>query len=338
MHHTLADAGRQARLRLRPQAKITLRWRILARRGDGFHEVRGLLIPISLWDRLSLSVSASACAAESLRLRVLHPCATESFAPAQGNLVTRAAQAFSEMSGIRIRARIVLEKRIPIAAGLGGGSSDAAATLWGLNALYGNPLSEAELHTLAAKLGSDVPFFLLGRAAWVRGRGEECDAITALPSLHLLLVRPPLAISTPAAYAWVAEARGKHPPAAIEPHEEDALRRRYSIGSSEAPLEAPSAACLETHSLKTLSIKTWCEVLHNDFEAVLWPRFPELPRIAEALWRIGACGVTLSGSGATMVGVFDSAGARDTAQEQLREEARAQHWRLWPCCNVATLP
>ena len=219
--------------------------------------------------------------------------------PAQ-NLCVRAAERFFAELGEAAAVRIELEKRIPAAAGLGGGSSDAAATLRALNALYGDPLSREVLLQIAIELGSDVPFFLCGSTlalAW--SRGERLLALPPLPPRPVLVVHPGEAVSTAEAFRAIAAQRG---PAGYAP-----------IATS-----LPFAALSAWETIAPLAT--------NDFEPVALER---IPRLAGALERMRAAGAEialLAGSGASLFAVFEDAGARDAAAVDL-DAAGFATWR-----------
>jgi 4-diphosphocytidyl-2-C-methyl-D-erythritol kinase len=171
-------------------AKLNLSLRILGKREDGFHELETLMVPVpELADELCFEP------AESWSLEV----AGAEVGPTEDNLVWRAARLFEERSGRSCSYRVTLEKRIPPGAGLGGGSSDAAATLLALDELGGISLDQCDLEAMAAELGSDVPFFLRGGACWCRGRGEILEA-AEVPSLPVLLLKPAFGVETADAY------------------------------------------------------------------------------------------------------------------------------------------
>jgi len=177
-------------------AKINLSLSVLGKRPDGFHEIASHFVAITLADTLTLKpVSESGIA---------FTCSDASLPCDDSNLVLRAARRFYETSGLSPAIRIHLEKAIPHGAGLGGGSSDAAATLRGLNALHGTSLA---LHALAAELGSDVPFFLDGGSALCRGRGEIIEPVAFPHRLALLLVKPGFGVATPWAYGRWRDSR-----------------------------------------------------------------------------------------------------------------------------------
>lgn len=174
-------------------AKINLSFEIKGLREDGFHEIETLMTPISLADRLTLETLANEDALE-------FSCDNPSLPTGEDNLVVRAVKLFREATKIRTGIRIVLEKKIPHGAGLGGGSSDAASTLLGLNELFGAGLDENDLRNLAAQLGSDVPFFIARSAAVCRGRGEIVTATSLQAGFSLLLLKPDFGVPTSWAY------------------------------------------------------------------------------------------------------------------------------------------
>ncbi len=174
-------------------AKINLRFQILRRREDGFHEIETLMAPISLGDELTIEPGDAAGG-------LIFFCDDPTLPAGEDNLVLRAARRFFAEIKTEARARISLRKKIPHGAGLGGGSSDAASTFLGLNELHGNPLSPARLTTLAAEIGSDVPFFIGRSAAICRGRGELVEPVGELPKFSLLLLKPEFGVPTPWAY------------------------------------------------------------------------------------------------------------------------------------------
>jgi 4-diphosphocytidyl-2-C-methyl-D-erythritol kinase len=172
-------------------AKINLSFKILRRSEDGFHEIETLMAPISLGDELTIEPDESG---------LVFSTDDPSLPAGEDNLVVRAARRFFGEVREEPRVRITLQKKIPHGAGLGGGSSDAASTLLGLNKLYGGRLTLSRLTNLASGIGSDVPFFLAQSAAWCRGRGEIVEPAAGVPGMPLLLLKPEFGVSTPWAY------------------------------------------------------------------------------------------------------------------------------------------
>jgi 4-diphosphocytidyl-2-C-methyl-D-erythritol kinase len=183
-------------MQLYAPAKINLSLEIKGRREDGFHEIETLMAPISLSDRLTIERGQTPGGLK-------FSCDDSSLPDGEGNLVVQAVKLFRKATEMEAGIEIALEKKIPHGAGLGGGSSDAATTLLGLNELFETRLSEKDLLELAAQIGSDVPFFVLGSAATCRGRGEIVEPATLPTNLSLLLVKPDFGVPTPWAYsAW----------------------------------------------------------------------------------------------------------------------------------------
>jgi 4-diphosphocytidyl-2-C-methyl-D-erythritol kinase len=195
-------------------AKVNLFLEVLGKRPDGYHEIATLMAAVRLYDTLEFA------AAPPGRLELT--CSRPDLSAGPDNLVYRAADLLRRRSGCDRGAQIRLVKRIPLAAGLAGGSSDAAATLAGLNRLWGLGRTRAELASLGAELGSDVPFFFAGPAAWCTGRGEVVQPAAVGRTLWLVLVRPPVGLSTAEVY------RGVHVPDA--PEDGTALRRALAAG------------------------------------------------------------------------------------------------------------
>lgn len=178
-------------LTLHAPAKTNLSLRILGRRDDGFHELDSLMVKLpGLADRIHFDD------AETFSFS----CNDPSLPASDDNLVVRAARAYAQTAGVDLRHRITLEKSVPHGAGLGGGSSDAATTLLGLNQLHLGALDTGTLHAIAANLGSDIPFFLTPGAARVTGRGEHITPTGPVPELPLLLLKPAFSVATPDAY------------------------------------------------------------------------------------------------------------------------------------------
>lgn len=275
-------------IRLLAPAKVNLRLKILAREETGYHQLETLFCALALADRLAVSREGT-----GIDLAVVGA----ELGPPEGNLVYRAAAAFFAAARIAPAVRIRLEKVIPAGAGLGGGSSDAAATLRALNALFYSPLEHSELLRIGARLGSDIPFFLCGSPlalAW--GRGERLLPLPALPSLPALVIAPPFAISTAEAYGELARSRAARPPA------------------------------LEAGALDLRSLSSWQGIVplaENDFEPPTYARYPELDRLKGVLRDGGATLALLSGSGSALFALFPGEGERARSRALLEERAPA---------------
>ena len=278
------DAQR-ATVRLSARAKINLRLNVLAREASGFHQIETLFCALDLADDIEIGLGGGA-----LKLEVDSPDGIAVPAGAE-NLVYRAADQFFEAAKLEKSASIRLRKRIPVGAGLGGGSSDAATALRGLNLLAKSPLTDEQLVEIGAALGSDVPFFLCGSSlalGW--GRGQRLLPLEPLPTLPALIVVPPFPIETRAAYQslTVGNATAGVRPRVIDP-------RR--LNSWEAVREDA----------------------FNEFEAALFPKHPLLAVMKEALLEAGARLALLSGSGSTVFGLFDVERAAARAAKRIRE-------------------
>lgn len=284
---------------LRAPAKVNLRLLVLERLASGYHALESLVCALSLADTVRVARGSG-----GVRLRVQ---GAEQTGPPERNLAVLAAERFYAELGAAPAVEIELVKRIPAAAGLGGGSSDGAATLRALNALHGEPLAPATLLRLGGELGSDLPFFLAGSAyalAW--GRGERLLALPPLPPRPVLVAHPGEPMPTPAAFRRLAEQRGVgHRPPAL----------RFAL----ADLSAwDGVAALAT----------------NDFQA---PAVARIPRLGAALERLRAAGASvalLAGSGAALFGVFAAAAARDAAAGPLA----ALGFRTWAAETLSALP
>ncbi len=276
-------------------AKINVGLKILGKRPDGFHEIRTIYQTVGLADRLEASLSPRR---KGIRLE----CDCAELSPGRDNLVYRAAELWQRVRGFKGGLNLRLEKKIPMGAGLGGGSSDAAATLLALERLTGNRLETAALLQIAAKLGSDVPLFLLGGRVLGCGRGEEVFPLTDLPARHCLIVFPGFSVSTAEAY----RALGLRLTARAEGRKISSLGMR-----SPFPLEAWGPA-------------------ENDFEEFVFARWPELAKVKRQLIRAGAETASLTGSGSALYAVYES------AQQLNRAASRIP--AAWKVYQVRTLP
>jgi 4-diphosphocytidyl-2-C-methyl-D-erythritol kinase len=264
-------------LRLNAPAKVNLFLRVLTKRPDGYHEVETWMQKLTLYDRIALTIRKGA----DIRLT----CTRDDLPDDETNLAWKAAAAFFAASryGGRYGVDIVLEKNIPVAAGLGGGSSDAGTVLKGLNILFGNEFSETALLDLGGRLGADVPFFITGYdAVLATGIGDKMVVIDSLPHHTFLLVNPGFSVST----RWV--------------YENFALTRDAKNSTLPGFQKSDSG---------TLPL----EGITNDLEQVTFGRYPELGEIKKKLLKAGAVAALMSGSGPTVFGIFPSDTRRGAA-------------------------
>lgn len=271
-------AGSHAAARVEAQAKLNLFLRVLDREASGYHQLETLFQRIALADTVAVRVDV---AGRSL------DCRGADVGPVEKNLAWRAANAFATAAGWPDGFRIDIEKRIPVGGGLGGGSADAAAVLRVLNALAPRPLPEESLAVIAFGLGADVPYLLSEYPlALGTGRGERLVALGPLPARVVMLLVPPLGVSSNDAFAW-----------------HDALRGD-GAGPMHAPLLLPAP----------LSWYVAGAYASNDLEAAVFARHPELAELRDALARSGARIARMTGSGSTLFGVYDPAADREALE------------------------
>lgn len=291
------------RITVSPPAKVNLSLRVLAREESGFHQIETLFQAIDLKDRLEIERGG-----DSISLQVTGA----KLGPAKENLVWRAAAAFLAEAGIEEGVRLKLEKRIPSGAGLGGGSSDAAATLLGLNRLHDAPLSNEALLALASRLGSDVPFFLSPSPlalAW--GRGDRLLPLSPFSPAWLVLALPPVSIDTGAAYGALAERRAAD--------EEKAPTASADDAAGEGA-EVIGGAFDTAHILPFNFPRDWQAIgarAANDFEPVILEQHPLLGEIRGALADTEPHFSLLSGSGAALFALFPTERLAGVACEEL---------------------
>ncbi|MDO3412911.1 4-(cytidine 5'-diphospho)-2-C-methyl-D-erythritol kinase [Saccharibacillus sp. CPCC 101409] len=248
-------------------AKINLMLDVLHKRQDGFHEVEMVMTMVDLADRLTLGT------AEDGRISLT---SQSGYIPVDDkNLAVRAARLLKQRFGVKQGVRMHLEKRIPVAAGLAGGSSDAAAALRGLNRLWELGLSTAELEEIGAQIGSDVPFCVRGGTALATGRGERLETLPNPPRSWVVLVKPPINVSTADVYGGLKASEIAQHPSAQDMH----------------------------GALESGSFEAMCAGLGNVLEDVTLKLYPEVARIKEAMRSLGADGVLMSGSGPTVFGL-----------------------------------
>jgi len=268
-------------VRLPAYAKLNLDLRVLHKRADGYHELRTVFQTISLADRLEVSFTPSR--RTSLEL--------ESAVDIPDNLVVRAANLVMAAAKITGDVRFRLEKRIPLGAGMGGGSTDAAAVLLGLPVVAGKRLPTETLHELATQLGSDVPFFLEGGTALGLGRGEELYPLPAARLGPILVVAPGVHVSTPEAFRTLSRGLTFNGLS----HTLNSFRS-FVRSLSEGPSSGDKNGFAE-----------------NDFESAVFDRYPQLRALKTKLLRLGARQALLTGSGSALFGVFANREERDAA-------------------------
>ena len=285
-------------LRLRAPAKLNLYLRVLGKRPDGYHEIETLFERIDLADELTFEPH------DELELT----CTDPELSCGEDNLVMRAARALQQASGSARGARVRLTKRIPIAAGLGGGSSDAAAALLGLNTLWDLRWTRARLAELGARVGSDVPFFLTEAPFAIgRGRGDACEPLEVPPLAHVLVV-PPERLSTKAVY-----------------DEWDTAGPEIGLTAS-----APSSSMV-AHALRNgPDFAGLAKGLWNSLQPIAIRRCPVIATIQSILRRLGCAGVSVSGSGPAVFGIcLDAAQAEAVAASLRRHPWRVEIVQTW---------
>lgn len=268
-------------------AKINLCLHVLGRRLDGYHELAMAMQRVDLCDQVRLRVDRRQAERVS--------CIGLELAAGEENIAARAARLLLDEARVAAAVEIEIEKKIPVAAGLGGGSSNAATVLTGLDRMLSLGFSIDRLRSLGAQLGADVPFFVYQRPAWATGTGTELEALPQLPDVAYLLINPKIAVSTAWAYQSLRLTKGG----------ELANLPRFSVVTRE----------------------DLCAALHNDLEQVTLQRYPLLAQIKQLLLDKGACGSLMSGSGATVFGVFADYSAACRVAEELSKE---HDWLFYP--------
>lgn len=279
-------------LTIRTPAKINLCLAVLGKRSDGYHEIEMLMQMVGLYDEVCVSRTGPGISVE---------CDAGGVPAGADNIAHRAAAEMLRLSGGGHGLTIRITKRIPVAAGLGGGSSDAAAVLTAADRLLGLGLGAAKLSQIGARLGMDVPFFFHGPTAVAHGRGEVLTTLPPLPKLRLLLVNPGFETST----AWV-----------------------YHNLKLEL---TKKGGCNKIH---TLTVGNIAESLRNDLESVTQAAHPVIAEIKNELLANGARGVLMSGSGPTVFGIFETEDVRRKAGERLSR----REWLLYPVETLTEPP
>jgi 4-diphosphocytidyl-2-C-methyl-D-erythritol kinase len=283
------------RLKKKSPCKVNLILNILGKRADGFHELETVMQPVNVCDEMTFERAGA-----GLQLTCSHPeLPTDS-----KNLVHRAATSFLAAANIADGVRIHLQKNLPLAGGIGGGSANAAVTFTALNELFGSPLPLTKLHELAAALGSDVPFFLYDRPALATGRGEKVKTLENFPALHgkaFFLAHPGFGISTPWSYQNLTRF-----PAALNGRTGRAEKLISLLQSGDLRLAAAH--------------------FYNSLEAPAFDKFPVLSLYQEFLRENGALVALMSGSGSTTFAIAENLAAAENLAEKFKSQFGDHGW------------
>lgn len=250
-------------LTLKAPAKVNYLLDVIRRRPDGYHDLRMIMQRVNLCDEISIALTPTS--------RITVCCGKDGVPDGPDNIAWKAARAMLDLSGGAMGAAISIVKNIPVAAGLGGGSSDAATVLMGMNALLELNLTDQRLMEIGVALGADVPFFIFKKTALAEGIGEQLRAMPSMPALWVLLVNPGLHVST----AWVY--------------------KNLRLTSREELAKLPEFF---------RTAEDVGAILSNDLESVTIPSFPVIADIKNAMMRMGAVGAMMSGSGPTVFGLY----------------------------------
>ncbi len=262
-------------------AKINITLEVLYKREDKFHEINTIFYKTKIHDTLHLSKSAKYKISFDKPIDI----------PLEDNLIYKAAMSLQRFVEKDLSVNVYVEKQIPTGGGLGGGSSNAAATLLALNDFFDLNMSLTDLHKIAIDLGSDVPFFLRGNACIARGRGELLEEIEIRNPYHILLVNPGIHVSTPLAYK--------------------------SLGKGDEIVEGTRLSDL-VNGQKTLN-PDLLQYFKNDFEEYVFKTFPKINEIKNTLYDSGAIFALMSGSGSTVFGMFSDISLLESAKNKFKE-------------------
>ena len=280
-------------LRLRAPAKVNLYLEVLGRRPDGYHDLRTLMAPVGLFDEIEIEPLQAPGGLE------VECSGDDTVAPGEANLCHRAAWFYFRRTGVEAGARIRLRKRIPVGAGLGGGSSDAAATIMGLESIFGRGLSPEDRREAARAVGADIPFFFARGPAWVEGIGELVRPVCTFPVLWLVLVHPGVSLSTAAVYS------------------------RLGKGLTSRP---------QANSITRFDLPEIARGLRNDLETAARELAPAIGEVLRALGEVGSEACLMSGSGSAAFGLFADEGRARQAAAAVSE--RSPDWRVEAVCTL----
>lgn len=288
------------RIQLKALAKINLGLDVLRRREDGYHEVKMIMQTISLHDDLEI---------RRIKTPEIQVKTNLYYLPTnENNLVYKAAKLLMDEFGIKEGVAIQLKKRIPVAAGMAGGSTDGAAVLWGMNQMYGLGLSRQELMERGVKLGADVPYCVQRGTALAEGIGERLSVLPSMPKCTILIAKPGISVSTKFVYENL--------------HAND-LR----------PEQHPDVDRM-IEAMKEKNLDLLCERMGNVLETVTIPAYPVIQEIKEHMMACGAAGAMMSGSGPTVFGIFHSPAQAKAAMKDLKVNGLAKQLYLTTPYNV----
>jgi len=263
-------------LNLKAPAKVNYLLDVIRRRPDGYHELRMIMQRVNLCDDITLTLT------ESPGITVT--CGKKGVPDGPGNIAWKAARVMLDLSGGNLGAAIDITKNIPVAAGLGGGSSDAASVLMGMNQLLGLELSDQRLMEIGVTLGADVPFFIFKKTALAEGIGEELRAMPKMPKAWILLVNPGVHVST----AWVYQ--------------------NLRLTNERVLAKVPEFFG---------TVEDVTALFSNDLESVTIPAFPVIDEIKKRMLQLGAIGSMMSGSGPTVFGIFHTQAEAENARSEI---------------------
>lgn len=288
------------RIQLKALAKINLGLDVLRRREDGYHEVKMIMQTISLHDDLEI---------RRIKTPEIQVKTNLYYLPTnENNLVYKAAKLLMDEFGIKEGVAIQLKKRIPVAAGMAGGSTDGAAVLWGMNQMYGLGLSRQELMERGVKLGADVPYCVRRGTALAEGIGERLSVLPSMPKCTILIAKPGISVSTKFVYENL--------------HANDLKPEQHP--DVDRMIEA----------MKEKNLDLLCERMGNVLETVTIPAYPVIQEIKEHMMACGAAGAMMSGSGPTVFGIFHSPVQAKAAMKDLKVNGLAKQLYLTTPYNV----
>lgn len=333
-HNLLSAMARTEgrRLLIVARAKLNLTLDILGRRPDGYHDLESVVQSIDLYDGIALgSTPAYSVSRHGTELGVTLACQNPLVPLGHENLAFQAALTLSRFAGLGASVWVDIKKQIPIGAGLGGGSADAAAVLLGLNELWGLGLDVVELARIGEAIGADVPFCLTGGTGIIRGKGEQVETLPALENLWFVVVVPEDRISTADAYAAYDELDGDEPGG--RPAGPGDAGEAGGAGRAGEAGEARRAGRATPGMLAVVAARNAGRIaagLANDLERAAVSMVPEIQEVKQALLDAGALGVGMSGSGPAVFGIAED----EKAARQMRRIVRERYDTTFVCCST----